>query len=359
MTKSRIKRRSRARRWIECLFLLAGLVGVGLWVRSVASRAIFQDWENWVFDRELRGQSAGFPSYLAEKRDQFSDHVRAILGSSPKWTEAIPRPNARPTERSKPDAPRALPNNGLLGRLMIPRLHINAMIREGVGEATLLVALGHIPSTAFPGQNGNVGVAGHRDTLFRGLRAIHRDDLIRLETLTGDYLYQVEKTEIVSPQNVNVLNAGLYPELTLVTCFPFYYVGSAPDRFIVKARLVTANPQVPKLPDTQMDVAQPYTPRRLLDREPRHAVKRVDFEVVKNHSRQLAPGISIGLTETDVFNRRVDGWMWVMPDRRTIWLRGQSTREPITFYGREDGKKCELVISSVTRSSMRGYLLSP
>jgi len=89
------------------------------------------------------------------------------------------------------------------------------------------------------------------------------------------------------------------------------------------------------------------------------AVERVDFEVDKGHSRQLAPGISIGLTGTDVQYRRVKGWMWVMPDRRTIWLRDQSAQEPVTFYGLEDGKKRELVITQVTKSSMAGYLILP
>ena len=79
-------------------------------------------------------------------------------------------------------------------------------------------------------------MAGHRDTLFRGLRAIRKNDLILLETLGGEYRYRVEGTKIVSPRDVGVLKANPYAELTLVTCYPFYYVGSAPDRFIVKAR---------------------------------------------------------------------------------------------------------------------------
>jgi len=74
-----------------------------------------------------------------------------------------------------------------------------------------------------------VGVAGHRDTLFRGLREIQKNDVIQFETLHGTYTYQVESTQIVTPQDVSVLNAAEYPELTLVTCYPFYYVGSAPD----------------------------------------------------------------------------------------------------------------------------------
>ena len=89
------------------------------------------------------------------------------------------------------------------------------------------------------------------------------------------------------------------------------------------------------------------------------AVKRVDFEVTKNHSHDLGDGISLGVTGTDVRHRRVTGWMWVLPDRRTIWLRGQGAQEPVIFYGTRDGKRKELVITNVTRDSISGYLLLP
>src|SRR5262249_34912812 len=104
------------------------------------------------------------------------------------------------------------------------------------------VAVGHIPGTAFPGAEGNVGVAGHRDMLFRGLRNIRKNDLIEFETLQGKYTYQVEQLRIVKPHQTEVLADGKQPELTLVTCYPFYYVGSAPDRFIVQAREISRPP---------------------------------------------------------------------------------------------------------------------
>jgi sortase A len=135
--------------------------------------------------------------------------------------------------------PPAIRNGALIGRLEIPRLNMRAVVREGAGQDTLDVALGHIPGTALPGQPGNVGVAGHRDTLFRGLRKIEKNDVIEFQTPNGSYNYKVVSTEVVKPDNVAVLDAGRHPEMTLVTCYPFYYVGSAPDRFIVKARLVT------------------------------------------------------------------------------------------------------------------------
>lgn len=355
MTKLRVRRKTKSRQWVERLFLLAGLAGVGVWVWSVASGAIYQDWESWVFDNALRGQAATITGYLSQKQDQITGHVRHWLGTSE--TEA-PRVVGQ-REGPKTQEPRVLPKNGLIGRLVIPRLHLSAMVREGAGEDTLRLALGHIPGTALPGQSGNVGIAGHRDTLFRGLRVIRENDLIRLETLNGDYSYRVEETKIVSPKEVSVLKAGFYPELTLVTCFPFYYVGSAPDRFVVKARQESGNSQPPKPSETLTEVAQQAVPRSV--DAPQHQstpmLKKVRFEVVKSHSRQLVPGISIGLTDTDTADRSVDGWMWVMPDRRTIWLRELGTRDPLIFYGHRDGKKRELVISSVTNNSMTGYLI--
>ena len=89
------------------------------------------------------------------------------------------------------------------------------------------------------------------------------------------------------------------------------------------------------------------------------AVKRVDFEVTRNNSQQLTEDVSLGVTGTDVSHRRVTGWMWVMPDRRTIWLRGQGAQEPVVFYGTQDGKRRELVITNVAKNSVSGYLILP
>ena len=89
------------------------------------------------------------------------------------------------------------------------------------------------------------------------------------------------------------------------------------------------------------------------------AARRVDFEVTKNHSRELVPGISLGVTGTNPEYRQVSGWMWVMPDRRTIWLKNQGSQEPVVFYGNADGRKRELVITNVSKNSVTGYLLLP
>ena len=128
---------------------------------------------------------------------------------------------------------------GLIGRIDIARLGVSAIVMEGTGRTTLRRAVGHIPGTALPGQQGNVGISGHRDTFFRPLRNIRRDDIITLTTLFGEYRYRVVSTKIVGPDDVAVLKPGGYEVLTLVTCYPFYFVGAAPNRFIVRAERVT------------------------------------------------------------------------------------------------------------------------
>ncbi|HWE53789.1 MAG TPA: class D sortase [Bryobacteraceae bacterium] len=137
-----------------------------------------------------------------------------------------------------PGAPPAMARSGLIGRIEVPRLGLSAVVMEGDDAATLRRAVGHIPGTALPGQSGNTGVSAHRDTFFRPLKDIRTDDEISVTTLEGEFRYRVVSTEIVSPDDVDVLAPTSKEALTLVTCYPFYFVGSAPKRFIVRAERV-------------------------------------------------------------------------------------------------------------------------
>lgn len=136
--------------------------------------------------------------------------------------------------------------DGLIGRLDIPRLALSAVVIEGVGASALRRAVGHIPGTALPGQPGNVGISGHRDTFFRPLRNIRRDDAVTLTTVLGEFRYRVVSTSIVRPDNIAVLNPTENQILTLVTCYPFYFVGPAPSRFIVRAERVAGTSPAPR-----------------------------------------------------------------------------------------------------------------
>ena len=122
-----------------------------------------------------------------------------------------------------------------LGILRVSRLRVEAAVLEGTDESTLNRAVGHITGTAQPGTAGNVGIAGHRDSFFRALKDVAIGDTIDLATPAGPVVYRVEQTWIVTPDDVWVLAPTPVPALTLVTCYPFYFVGSAPQRFIVRA----------------------------------------------------------------------------------------------------------------------------
>lgn len=139
------------------------------------------------------------------------------------------------TTSSSPSSAVAAEDGGVLGRLDIPRIGVSVMVVEGVEDGDLKRAAGHIPGTAPPGEPGNVGIAAHRDTFFRPLRSIKTDDMITLSTIKGAYRYRVASTQVVRPEDVQVLYPTGSDTLTLVTCFPFDYVGSAPKRFIVRA----------------------------------------------------------------------------------------------------------------------------
>lgn len=164
-----------------------------------------------------------------QKRE--SDHLDFLLASQPVATEdIIPVPASASASNWPPVAA-----NGLIGRMEISRLGLSVMVVEGTSSAALRRAVGHISGTTLPGEPGNMGISGHRDTFFRPLRHVREGDIITLTTLQGEYRYRVVSIRIVSPSDIEVLDAGPGEVLTLVTCHPFYFVGSAPDRFIVRA----------------------------------------------------------------------------------------------------------------------------
>ena len=132
-----------------------------------------------------------------------------------------------------------------LAVLRIPKIRLEVPVLPGTDNRTLDRGLGHIEDTPPPGTAGNSGIAGHRDGFFRGLEDIAAGDVIELDTLQGTHVYRVERTWVVEPEDVSVLDPAPAPALTLVTCYPFYFVGSAPQRFIVRAVRVGDQPVSP------------------------------------------------------------------------------------------------------------------
>ena len=126
-----------------------------------------------------------------------------------------------------------------LAVLEIPRLGLTVAVLEGTDELTLNRGVGHVEGTALPGERGNVGIAGHRDGFFRVLKDVSTGDTIRLVTLGESLEYTVQEIRVVEPEEVQVLDPTGTPVLTLVTCYPFYYVGNAPKRYVVRAGLTS------------------------------------------------------------------------------------------------------------------------
>jgi sortase A len=122
-----------------------------------------------------------------------------------------------------------------IGRIEISRIGIDVIIEEGTDGRTLRRGVGHLTGTALPGEPGNVAIAGHRDTFFRALRNVRKDDEVVLTTVDGSYRYQVDWVKVVGDEATEVLSDSDESILTLVTCYPFYFVGPAPKRFIVRA----------------------------------------------------------------------------------------------------------------------------
>jgi sortase A len=125
-----------------------------------------------------------------------------------------------------------------LGRLEVPSLKMSATVLEGSDDATLRRGAGHLEDTPLPGQSGNMAIAGHRDTVFRPLKNVRAGDALDLTTTDRIYHYRVSRTLIVGPRDVHVLDPTSEPTITLVTCYPFEFLGHAPQRFIVQAQLV-------------------------------------------------------------------------------------------------------------------------
>lgn len=208
-------------RMVRYLCLALAIACLGLYSGAYVERVLYQTYESREFDRTLNpgGPNGNSPAAVAASHDKTLPISR------------VGRPSA----------------SALIGRLSVPRLHLSAMVREGIDGKTLRLAIGHIPATALPGQAGNVGVAGHRDTFFRGLKDLRSRDEIQFSTLNGDFKYIVESLAIVAPDNAAALAPSSENVLTMVTCYPFFYVGAAPKRFVVRARQVSPQTVPPSI----------------------------------------------------------------------------------------------------------------
>jgi sortase A len=179
------------------IFAIVGLLTLGYWIFEMVTPLRYQSREASRFEQERRNH----------------DSAPAIKGPYP-------------------------PTGSTIAILAIPRLGLSTVVLEGAEKPQLAFGLGHIRGTSLPGSGGNVGVAGHRDTFFRPLRFLRNTDLIKLTTHDHEYMYRVTSIAIVAPDDVTVLSPIGRETLTLVTCYPFNFVGAAPRRFIATADCV-------------------------------------------------------------------------------------------------------------------------
>jgi sortase A len=199
------RRRRRVWRWAECLSWAGGLVAIFIWagaglVGKIGARTELRHFAELKSAAPLPDLSLWSPERI--------DVWRASFG------QQSPAP---------------------LGVIRIRRINVEAPILEGTSEWALNRGVGHIEGTAAPGEPGNAGLAGHRDGFFRALKDVREGDTLELETVGDVATYRIERAWVVTPNDVAVLDETTQPSLTLVTCYPFYFVGSAPQRFIVRA----------------------------------------------------------------------------------------------------------------------------
>jgi len=223
--------KTRAAQITEAVLLLLAAMCLGWYGYNWTASEAGQLWSNYSLDAKIAGETPSARGFVRHIVDGGADQ-------QPEKPAASAEPETREegtTATELPSWPSGVPTGEDIGRIEIPRLGISSIVRQGVDDGTLGRAVGHVPYTPLPGQTGNVGLAAHRDTYFRNLRGIREGDLIRLRTPKGTFEYTVESLRVVSPTTVEVLDPTPTPSLTLVTCYPFNYVGHAPKRFIVRA----------------------------------------------------------------------------------------------------------------------------
>jgi sortase A len=242
----RINVRARRRRgffgWMQLFFLALGVCGLVYYGYALTNQYLYQVYENWAFDQSIAGKRATVTDWVMQ-----TTPLGHVVGyHQPTLVKPLP-PQNPPGRAQSPAIPPVLAEGALLGRVEIPRLKLSAIVKQGVSQTTLSSAVGHVPSTQGAGEIGNFAIAAHRDTLFRALKDIRIGDAIQFRSADATFEYQVVSTRIVKPSDISVLRPqGSERLLTMITCYPFYYVGSAPKRFIVTARLVPHNPAPPQ-----------------------------------------------------------------------------------------------------------------
>jgi len=199
--------------------LVVGVLMIGVYVGARVHRSVLSHAEVERFKAQV---------LVAKKLDVGAE----IVGEKPDFSLWSPK---RVKEYQESLATHFAP---ALALLRIPKINLEVPVLEGTDDLSLNRAVGHIVGTAKPGEDGNIGIAGHRDGFFRGLKDVSTGDTIEIVTPESASKYAIDEITVVDPSNVTVLEPRAQPSITLVTCYPFYFIGSAPQRYIVRASLV-------------------------------------------------------------------------------------------------------------------------
>lgn len=234
--------RFKLQRILERSLFLAAIVAFGYLGFVTIDRVLYE--RRAEADLEAMMQEAARERALVDAAPTSAARPRASATRQPSATKAVPVLHQQAPRRTLPEQPlpldgvRRRASHGPLGKLEIKSAGVSVVVGAASDHVALRRSAGHIQGTAYPGDPGNVGIAGHRDTSFRGLRKIKVGDRIAMKTPDGSFEYKVEALTTVDPEDIEVLAPSPYPTLTLVTCYPFDFIGAAPQRFIVRARQV-------------------------------------------------------------------------------------------------------------------------
>jgi sortase A len=317
--------------WIQYLFVLVSLMGAGIYGWLYAEARAYQAYESWRLDQIAKHRPADLKAFLASYLNGRAIEARqeplAPLRGPTELPFSLPRvpgkgqadPLFSPpwasvegqAELSFSLPPAPLDVGALIGRIEIPRLNLSTIVLQGDSDQVLRKGVGHIPSTALPGGSGNVAVAGHRDTFFRALKDIRQDDNITLTTTTGTYHYRVDSVQIVRPNDIQVLAPSAQASLTLVTCYPFYFVGSAPKRYVVHAQQIESSQVVEqRSASTVPPRPEPGPDRPSPDDRPELATAHADQgESVGMHGNRALFQLKMTLRDTyPAIWRRIELW---------------------------------------------------
>ena len=228
--------RRRASKWLRRVEITLWMVGI-----SLAGGVSGATWSRWDYQQQQERALFGGPAVVSPLAQSVprSSYAPAPLPVLPAAT-ANPNQPDRPLAATPPPSivRKPSPRPAAYGRIEIPRLGLRAIIKEGGDDKTLARAVGLIPGSAHPGETGNTVLAAHRDTFFWPLREVEVNDRIRLVVPPNTYEYRVDSVRVVEPTETSVLQSKGVEELTLVTCYPFRWVGPAPERFVVSATRV-------------------------------------------------------------------------------------------------------------------------